>query len=88
MPRAWANAILKFNRSQLKKRNIRELKDLLHEAPRKTVTKFKEVNPSELKRIKKNIQQKAREHDKREIVLYTIALLVSVFLLWLIKKML
>ena len=88
MPRSWANAILKLNRSLLKKRHIRELKDVLRENSGTTMTKFKEVSPFELKRIKENIRQEAEAQKKREIGLYIIAFIISILLMWWIKRIL
>ena len=86
MPISWANAISNLNRSQLKKRNIRKLKDVLQDNSEKTVKIFKKVSQSDMKRIKAKIQQQANDRKKREkmldIVLCTIVVFVTIYLSW------
>ena len=86
MPIAWANAISNLNRSQLKKRNIRKLKDVLQDNSEKTVKIFKKVSQSDMKRIKAKIQQQANDRKKHEkmldIVLCTIVVFVTIYLSW------
>ncbi len=86
MPRAWANAILKLNRSQLKNRNIRKWKDVLDATSKKTTKKFKELTPTELQYIKSKIQQEAKEAKKQENTRYMGAFLLAFFLIWIIKS--
>ncbi|MBW8201871.1 hypothetical protein [Flagellimonas abyssi] len=80
---SMASAILslKQNRSLLKKRNIRELKDLIYEKSDKTDLAFKEISPEELARIKEEIRMEAKLIARNEAILYSI---VFVFALGLV----
>jgi hypothetical protein len=77
---SMASAILslKQNRGLLKKRNIRELKDLIYEKSSKTDLAFKEISPDELARIKKEIRMEAKIKARKEVILYSIAFVLAV----------
>lgn len=86
---SMASAILslKQNRALLKKRSVRELKDLLYEKSGKTEVEFKKVTPEELVRIKEEIRKDTRVNIRNEIIIYTIsfvAVLVLFFLIYLL----
>ncbi|MHA7831293.1 MAG: hypothetical protein ACX93O_09335 [Flagellimonas sp.] len=77
---SMASAILslKQNRSLLKKRNIRELKDLIYEKSGKTDLAFKETSSQELARIKEEIRMEAKINARKEVILYSIAFVLAV----------
>ena len=76
---------LKENRALLKRRKIRELKDVLAENQKTGIDlEFKQVSPSELLRIKRNIRRKARERRQREMQYYALAcLLIALIAFWI-----
>lgn len=78
----YAIASLKMNRGMLKKRKIRELKDVLFEVSGKTEIEFKKLSNSELELIKKQIRVQAKKDAIWRILTYIIALILSVLLVW------
>lgn len=77
---SMASAILslKQNRSLLKKRNIRELKELIYEKSGKTDLAFKEISPEELARIKEEIRMEAKINARNKVVIYSIVFVFAV----------
>lgn len=85
---SMASAIvsLKQNRALLKKRNIRNLKDLLYQKSGKTELEFKKVSAIELARIKDEIRKEARINARNEIILYLVSLvLVALFIFFIVQ---
>jgi len=80
---SMASAILslKQNRALLKRRNIRELKDLLYEKSGKTELEFKKVSPKELALIKEKIRKQARKAARHEIIIYFISFALMLLVL-------
>ncbi len=77
--------VVKYNRALLKKRKLKEVKDLLMETSRKTEVEFKKVSSIELARIKTEIRHKARKEAKFQIALLLACLVVvTLFLYWLL----
>ncbi|NHF61349.1 hypothetical protein FK220_018490 [Flavobacteriaceae bacterium TP-CH-4] len=72
---SMASAILslKQNRALLKKRSIRELKDVLREKSGKTELEFKKVDAKDLARLKKEIRKEARTNARNELFFYAIS---------------
>ncbi|MDG1573321.1 hypothetical protein OZ410_13410 [Robiginitalea sp. M366] len=66
----WAITSFKNNRALLKKRKIRELKDVLYEVSGKTAVEFREISPLELQRVKAKIRCRARRAVYYEIMAY------------------
>ncbi|NAY93504.1 hypothetical protein GTQ34_16475 [Muricauda sp. JGD-17] len=73
---------LKNNRSQLKKRKIRELKDVLYEVSGKTELEFKQLSHEEIEVIKANIREQSRKDAKWELLVYLLALAFTVVIIW------
>lgn len=76
---SMASAILslKQNRALLKKRNIRELKDLLREKSGKTELEFKKVSTAELAKMKEKIRKEAKKNAQKEIILFLILFAIT-----------
>ena len=70
---------LRQNRAMLKRRNIRELKDLYLKTSGKTELEFKEISPLELFRIKKEIRRRARQDARRTILIYVLSFVLALF---------
>ena len=81
-----ASAILslKRNRALLKKRKVRELKDIIYEKSGKTKLEFKKVGPKELARIKDEIRREARINARNEIIIYLISFVLAIILIYFI----
>ncbi|MEM7485220.1 MAG: hypothetical protein AAF348_08425 [Bacteroidota bacterium] len=77
---SMASAILslKQNRGLVRKRNIRELKDILYEKSGKTELEFKKVDAEELAKIKEKIRREAKINARNNIIRYAIAFVLSV----------
>lgn len=76
--------VVKYNRALLKKRNIRELKDLVLETSGKTELEFKKITPEEMKLVKNIIRKQHRENVKREIKLYITSALLTALIGYLL----
>lgn len=74
---ASATQSLKQNRALIKKRNIRELKDLLYEKSGKTELEFKKVDAQELEKIKIAIRKEAEASARKQAIAYAISFIVS-----------
>tara|TARA_R110002074_G_scaffold167299_3_gene328401 strand:+ start:80083 stop:80367 length:285 start_codon:yes stop_codon:yes gene_type:complete len=85
---SMASAILslKGNRSLLKKRKFRDLKDLLYEKSGSTELEFKKVSPSELAKIKDRIRKEAKSTARREILLYLLSFILTGITIYLIYR--
>lgn len=83
---SMASAILslKQNRALLKKRNVRELKDLLYEKSGKTELEFKNVSSKEMAQIKEEIRKEARITARKEVLIYLISLVTVAAIIYLI----
>ena len=79
---AGAMASIKNNRALLKKRKIREIKDLLYEASGRTALEFREVSPAELNRIKMEIRKQARKAILYELLAYVCAFVLACLIIW------
>lgn len=75
---------LKQNRALLKKRNVRELKNLLREKSGKTKLEFKKVTAEELEKIKNEIRKEARIHARNQIILYLVSFFCTIIIIYLI----
>ncbi|MEO0571517.1 MAG: hypothetical protein AAF039_07400 [Bacteroidota bacterium] len=74
--------VVKYNRALLKKRNIKELKDLIRETSGKTALAFKEITPEEMAVVKEKIRLQHKQHVQQEIKLYVISGIVTLLLLF------
>jgi len=73
---SYAINSLKQNRALLRKRNIKELRDLLLENSGKTELAFKEISPEELAKIKDKIRAQAKK-DARQNLLISIGCFIA-----------
>lgn len=62
--------VVKANRALLKKRKLKDIKELLLEESGKTELEFKKVSPEKLAQIKNEIRRKAKEDAMKEVALY------------------
>jgi hypothetical protein len=81
---AGAILSLKNNRKLLKKRNVRELKDLLRSQSGKTELEFKKISPHELLQVKKAIRSQTKKDAQRLIFIYVFSLLLSIGMIYFI----
>ena len=72
--------VVKYHKALLKKRNIGELKDLLYETSGKTELEFKKITPEEMAVVKDNIRKQHQKNIKREIRLYVVSALLTIFI--------
>ncbi len=72
--------VVKYNRALLKKRNIRELKDLVRETSGKTELEFKQITSEEMALVKDRIRKQHRNNIKKEIRLYIVSALLTIFI--------
>ena len=72
---SMASAILslKQNRLLLKKRNVKNLRDLLYEKAGKTELEFKKISSQELAKIKDEIRREAKVNARNEILIYLVS---------------
>lgn len=83
---SMASAILslKQNRALLKKRKIKDIKELLYETSGKTELEFRKVSAIEMARIKAEIRKQAKKDRRVEFITYGVsALLVFVLIYFL-----
>lgn len=81
--------VVKYNRALLKKRSVKELKDLVREASGKTELEFKKITPTEMAVVKQKIREQHRKNIRHEIILYLISgvlTLLVIYLLYLFFK--
>ncbi len=64
-----ATTVMKNNRALLKKRKIKDMRQLLYEQSGKTELEFKQVSPMELARIKTEIRKKAKKSAQRDLII-------------------
>ncbi len=83
MPRLWANNILKVNRSQLQKRKIRKLRDMLESDFKNNELVFPEISTKDLEEVKSRIREQAKKDFKKRIVIDLGIFALTLFLLWL-----
>lgn len=83
---SMASAILslKQNRSLLKKRSVRDLKDLLYNKAGKTELEFKKVSPHEFARIKDEIRKEAKVNARNEVIIYLVSFVLVGAIFYLI----
>jgi hypothetical protein len=72
--------VIKANRTLLKKRKFKDIKDLVIETSGKTELQFKQVSPEELALIKAKIRKEAKKAAEKEITIYGVCILI-VFIL-------
>lgn len=76
--------VVKANSALLKKRKIKDIKELLLEESGITELEFKKVSPQKLAQIKNEIRRKAKDDALKEIGLYLFCTaIVIVGLYWL-----
>ncbi len=83
---SMASAILslKQNRALLKKRPIRELKDLIYQKSGKSELEFKKISPQELEKIKDEIRKEAQVHARNQVILYVLSAILTGAIIYLI----
>ena len=64
---------LKLNRALLKKRKLKDIKDLMLENSGKTELEFKKVSSEEMVQIKTDIREQLRKNARREILVYVLS---------------
>lgn len=77
---AHANQSLKLNRSQLRGRNFRDMKDLMRSYAGKTILEFEKIAPEELQKIKDEIRQKARKEQQKRLYILLISGIITILL--------
>ena len=75
---------LRNNRAILKKRKIRELKDILYEVSGKTEVEFKKLSHAEFEVIKNQIREQAKKDVRWEIFSYILAIVLTALIIWLL----
>jgi Flp pilus assembly protein TadB len=75
---------LKNNRAILKKRKIRELKDILYEVSGKTEVEFKKISHAEFEVLKSQIRKQARKNAQWELFSYVLAFVFVGLFVWLV----
>jgi len=84
---AHAIAVIKSNRALLKKRKLKDIRELVRKECDKTEVEFKEVSPEKLAQIKTEIRRKAKEDRLKEIGLYILSTGIVLYgLYWLFFK--
>ncbi len=73
---------LKNNRAILKKRKIRELKDILYEVSGKTEVEFKKLSHAEFEILKSQIRKQAKKDAQWEILAYILAFFFTGLIVW------
>ncbi len=73
---------LKQNRALLKKRKLRELKDVLYAESGKTELEFTQISPKELDALKFQIREKAKKARITEIFIYLASIIVTFLIFW------
>lgn len=82
---AHAISSLRQNRAMLKKRKLKDIKELVFELSGKTELEFKQVSTAEMAIIKKEIRKKAKHARYVETITYVICtIVVASFFYWLI----
>lgn len=76
--------VVKYNRALLKKRNIKELKDLIRKTSGKTELEFKEITPEEMALVKLKIREQHRKNIRHEIILYLVSGLLTLAIIYLL----
>ena len=64
--------VIKFNRALLKKRKLKDIRQLVLETSGKTKLEFKKVTPEELERIKTEIRAKAKKDAQNQTIIYLV----------------
>lgn len=75
---------LKNNRSLLKKRKLRELKNVLYEVSGKTELEFKKLSHAEFEVLKSQIRKQAKIDAQRELIAYLLALVLTGLIVWFV----
>ena len=70
--------VVKFNRAQLKKRKVSELKDLVRKTSGKTALEFKKITAEEMAEVKQKIREQHRKNVKQELILYLISGILTI----------
>lgn len=70
--------VIKFNRALLKKRKLKDIKDLMLENSGKTELEFKKVSLEEMAQIKAGIREQHRKDIRREIIIYIISAAITI----------
>ncbi|RKN80152.1 MULTISPECIES: hypothetical protein [Ulvibacterium] len=75
-----------FNLSQVKRRKIREFKDVLTNSSGDNPPRFRDIPPEELKKIKDRIRKEAAIENRQEIRKRLLAFAGAIFFIWLLIK--
>lgn len=76
---------LKENRALLKRRKLKNIRDLVFATSGKTELEFKEISPKEMELIKSKIRKDAKRAAKVEAVIYFVSITITLsFFYWLI----
>lgn len=79
---AFANQSLKQNRGLLRKRRFKDIKGLMKSHSKKTALEFKKIAPEELARIKTEIRLRAKKERKRAILIYALAVVIAIAIIF------
>jgi len=76
--------VVKYNRALLKKRNIKELKDLVRKTSGKTELEFKQITPEEMAMVKQKIRHQHRKNIRQEVITYLISGVLTILMIYLL----
>ena len=81
---AHANQSLKLNRSQLRGRSFRDMKDLMKSYSGKTTLEFEKIDPEELIKVKELIRAKAKKEQQKQLAVYIITVIITLILILIV----
>lgn len=76
--------VIKYNRALLKKRKLKDIKELMLENAGKTELEFKKVSPEEMTQIKARIREQHRRNVRHEIIIYIISAVLAFGIFYLL----
>lgn len=75
----WPSASTKYNKSLLRGREVRKMKDLLLESSGKTELEFKQLSTVEIRLIKEEIRSAKKKEEQDLFLVYCAAVSMLVF---------
>ena len=72
--------VVKYNRALLKKRNVKELKDIIRKTSGKTELEFKKITAEEMALVKQRIREQHRKNVRQEIILYSLSGILTILI--------
>ncbi len=74
--------VIKYNRALLKKRKIKELKELVRKTSGKTALEFKKITPEEMAIVNEKIRAQHRKNIRNRFTIYIISTLLTLALIF------